>query len=91
MVNKPKFGPFSVIEAYEDKIHLVIAVFWCIMIVPTLLWWSSSVAVVLIYSVYALVAAHIAAYEGAKDDVQISLLIKEVRQLKQRACCCEKH
>jgi hypothetical protein len=38
---------------------------------------------VLIYSVYALVGAHIAAYEGAKDDAQIDLLIDEVRALRK--------
>jgi hypothetical protein len=72
----------SFVETYEDKIHLIFAIFWIIMVVPTLLFWANSVAVVLIYSVYALVGAHIAAYEGAKDDAQIDLLIKEVRELK---------
>lgn len=81
--HKPVLGLLAVIEKYEDKIHLGFAVFWIIMTVPTLLFWSNSVAVVLIYSVYALVGAHIAAYEGAKDDVQIDLLISEVRELKQ--------
>lgn len=83
MTKKSRRGLFSIFEKYEDKVHLAFAVFWIIMIIPTLLFWANSVAVVLIYSVYALVGAHIAAYEGAKDDAQIDLLINEVRELKK--------
>jgi len=83
MANKSLSRLFSIVEKYEDKLHLAFAVFWIIMIIPTLLFWANSVAVVLIYSVYALVGAHIAAYEGAKDDAQIDLLIDEVRALRK--------
>jgi len=74
----------SFMAKYSDKLHLCFAAFWILMVIPTLLFWSQSVAVVLVYSVYALVGAHIAAYEGAKDDAQIALLIKEVRELRKQ-------
>lgn len=35
------------------------------MTVPTLMFWKESVAVVLVYSVYALVGAHISAFQAA--------------------------
>lgn len=83
MSKQPRRGLLCFIEKYEARIHIIFAVFWVIMVIPTLLFWSDSVAVVLIYSVYALVGAHIAAYEGAKDDTQIELMITEIRELRQ--------
>jgi hypothetical protein len=37
------------------------------MTIPTLLFWSQSVAVVLIYSLYALVVGHVASYQAANS------------------------
>jgi hypothetical protein len=71
---KIKGNPFS--HFNDTKIHVGLAIFWVLMIVPTLLFWKDSVAVVLIYSVYALVAAHIAAFEGAKNDAKIDKILQ---------------
>lgn len=83
MANNAVSRLHAFMDNYEDKLHLILAAFWVLMIIPTLIFWANSVVVVLIYSVYALVGAHIAAYEGAKDDAQIDLLIKEVRELRK--------
>jgi len=68
----------------DHKIHIWFSVFWALMVIPTLLWWSNSVAVVLIYSVYALVGAHVAAAEGAKNDHKIDEIIERLKALEQR-------
>lgn len=66
----------------DSKLHVGLSLFWAVMIVPTLLWWANSVAVVLIYSVYALVAAHFAAYEGAKNDDKIDKILELLEKMK---------
>jgi hypothetical protein len=86
-MSKSRGAFFIFMEKYEDKVHIVFAIFWALMTVPTLLFWSNSVAVVLIYSVYALVGAHIAAYEGAKDDKQIDELARKVDELHKCLDC----
>ncbi len=84
MANKAVSHLHVFMTKYEDKVHLALAGIWLLMMIPTILFWSNSVVVVLIYSVYALVGAHIAAYEAAKDDSQIDLLIEEVRELRKQ-------
>lgn len=48
------------------NIHTTLALFWVAMILPTLLWWSQSILWVAFMSLYANIAAHWSAREGAK-------------------------
>lgn len=51
----------------SSKIHIGFAIFWAIMIVPTILWWPDSILWVAFISLYALVATHISSYEAANN------------------------
>ncbi len=48
-------------------IHVVLAVVWAALIVPTLLWWHDSILWVLVISLYANVVGHLSAVEAARD------------------------
>ena len=50
------------------RLHAVLAVAWLLLVVPSVLWWSDSVLVVLFYSIYANVVGHWSAVEAARDD-----------------------
>lgn len=50
------------------RIHLVLTLFWLSLTVPTLLWWKDSIAFVAWISLYANVASHWAAYQGARSE-----------------------
>lgn len=78
---------FSFLDS--PKTHIVLALFWALMTIPTLLWWSNSVAVVLIYSVYALFVGHIASFEAARNEgidhktyEQLKLITEELERLR---------
>jgi hypothetical protein len=50
------------------EIHRFMAGVWCLLTVPSLLWWGNSVKWVIVISLYANVAAELAGAEGAKAD-----------------------
>jgi len=64
--------------------HITLATIWGILAIPTALFWSNSILWILMISIYANIGAHLAAYEGAKDDAQIAELIDEVKKLRQQ-------
>ncbi len=43
------------------KMHLVLALVWAILTIPTLLWWKNSILWVSLMSIYAIVISHLAA------------------------------
>lgn len=47
------------------RLHLGLTILWAVSIVPTVLWWKDSILWVAILSVWANVAAHWSAYQGA--------------------------
>ena len=47
------------------KMHLVLALVWAILTIPTLLWWKNSILWVSLMSIYAIVISHLAAYSAA--------------------------
>lgn len=49
-------------------IHAFLTIFWLSLSVPTLLWWKNSIAFVAWISLYANVASHWAAYQGARSE-----------------------
>jgi hypothetical protein len=52
----------------DRKLHLVLAVAWGGMLVPTLLWWKESILWVAFMSLYANVVGHWSAYQAARAE-----------------------
>lgn len=50
----------------DSQIHLILTAVWVMLIIPTLLWWRDSILWIAFMSLYANIAGHWAAYEGAK-------------------------
>lgn len=50
------------------RIHLTFAIVWALMAVPTVLLWADSVLYIGLISVYAIVIAHLAAYDAARAE-----------------------
>lgn len=51
------------------KVHLVAAVIWLLLFIPTVIWWSQSILWVLFVSLYANVVSHIGAYQASRAEV----------------------
>jgi hypothetical protein len=51
-----------------QRIHLGLAVLWALMALPTVLLWADSVLYIGLISVYAIVIAHLAAYDAARAE-----------------------
>jgi hypothetical protein len=43
-------------------------ILWAVLMVPSLIWWKSSITWVVLMSCYALIAAHWSAYQGARAE-----------------------
>jgi hypothetical protein len=52
------------------RIHLALAVVWTGLLYPTVVWWKDSILFVGLISVYAIVVAHLAAYDAARAEQQ---------------------
>lgn len=50
------------------RFHLIMTLFWALLLVPTLIWWKSSILWVAAMSLYANVAAHWSAFQGARAE-----------------------
>lgn len=48
--------------------HLGMTCLWVLLLIPTLLWWKESILWVALMSVWANVAAHWSAYQGARAE-----------------------
>ncbi len=48
--------------------HLYLTFFWAVMIIPTVLWWRSSVPWIGFMSVWALLATHWSGYQGGRSE-----------------------
>lgn len=49
--------------------HLIMTVFWTLMIVPSILWWKDSVLWVIVLSVWANLASHFAAWQASRGEI----------------------
>lgn len=49
-------------------VHLALAGVWALLAIPTVLWWKDSILWVALMSVYAIVVAHLAAYDAARAE-----------------------
>lgn len=47
------------------RFHLIAALIWVVLTLPTLVWWKESILWVSLMSIYAIVVAHLAAYSAA--------------------------
>lgn len=50
------------------KFHLALVIAWALLLVPTVLWWKESILWVAAMSLYANVASHWSAYQGARAE-----------------------
>jgi hypothetical protein len=50
------------------RLHAFLTVFWLLLGIPTMLWWSRSLQWVVWMSLYAVVAAHWSAYQAARSE-----------------------
>lgn len=48
--------------------HLISAVAWVALAIPSVLWWKNSVLWVIIISIYANVVGHLSGYTAARAD-----------------------
>ena len=50
------------------RVHLLLTLVWVGLAVPSLLWWSKSIAWLVFMSVYAIVATHWDAFQTARAE-----------------------
>lgn len=50
------------------RFHAFMTGTWVALIIPTVLWWRESILWVAIMSVWANIAAHFSAYQGARSE-----------------------
>lgn len=50
------------------KVHATLTLSWLLLGIPTMLWWKESIAWVAWMSLYANVASHWSAYQGARAE-----------------------
>lgn len=50
------------------KVHLIAVGVWILLGIPTVVWWKESILWIAIMSIYAIVAAHWSAYQGARAE-----------------------
>lgn len=50
------------------KLHLVLAVIWALLLIPTLIWWKESILWVAGMSLYANVAGHWSGFNAARAE-----------------------
>jgi hypothetical protein len=51
------------------KVHLILTLFWSLMIIPTLLWWTESVPYLVSISLYAIITGHFSSYEATRAEI----------------------
>ena len=54
--------------ALIKRCHLVAAVMWVILAIPSLIWWKNSVLWVILISIYANIVGHLSGYSAARAD-----------------------
>lgn len=54
--------------ALIKRCHLVAAVMWVILAIPSLIWWKNSVLWVILISIYANIVGHLSGYSAARSD-----------------------
>ncbi|ENS0477603.1 TPA: hypothetical protein MBD98_002353 [Klebsiella aerogenes] len=50
------------------RCHLVAAIMWVVLAIPSVIWWKDSVLWVIIISIYANIVGHLSGYSAARAD-----------------------
>ncbi|HBX3894205.1 TPA: hypothetical protein ACN709_002820 [Klebsiella pneumoniae] len=53
---------------FIKRCHLVAAVMWVDLAIPSLIWWKDSVLWVILISIYANIVGHLSGYSAARAD-----------------------
>ena len=53
---------------FIKRCHLVAAVMWVGLAIPSLIWWKDSVLWVILISIYANIVGHLSRYSAARAD-----------------------
>ncbi|HBV2583327.1 TPA: hypothetical protein MDS46_004396 [Klebsiella pneumoniae] len=53
---------------FIKRCHLVAAVMWAGLAIPSLIWWKDSVLWVILISIYANIVGHLSGYSAARAD-----------------------
>ena len=67
-VTKKNFKDFVSSPKTMVRFHAVMTVVWVLLIIPSLLFWKESVTWVIVMSLWANIAAHWAAFQGAHSE-----------------------
>jgi hypothetical protein len=59
-------GPIPV--RYLRRVHAVLTVVWLLLVIPTVVWWHSSILWVALMSVWANVASHFSGWQAARAE-----------------------
>jgi hypothetical protein len=51
------------------KIHGALTLIWMLMLIPSLIWWAESIPWLVTMSVWANIAGHWSAYQGASSEI----------------------
>jgi len=66
------------------KFHLILALVWAMLTIPTLLWWKNSILWVSLMSIYAIVVSHLAAYSAAHAEKAANNALNQSEETKQK-------
>ena len=53
---------------FIKRCHLVAAVMWVGLAIPSLIWWKDSVLWIILISIYANIVGHLSGYSAARAD-----------------------
>lgn len=53
------------------KFHLALTGVWILLIIPTMLWWSTSILWILLISLYANIIGHFSAWQAVRAEMAI--------------------
>ena len=53
---------------YLRRFHATMTIVWLLLVIPSLLWWKNSILWVIVLSVWANMAAHFGAWQGARAE-----------------------
>lgn len=53
---------------YLRRFHAAMTVLWLVLAAPSLIWWKNSILWVILLSVWANVASHFGAWQGARAE-----------------------
>jgi hypothetical protein len=54
---------------FHAKFHLILTVVWIILIIPTILYWTSSIEWLVFMSLYAIITGHFSSYEATRAEI----------------------